>query len=112
MSPTTPATSSNLLALKGSADFAATTARLYYKQWLTLHRRLFLLKLCERHAAYANLPLQINAKALSSCRCKPMRECLQVVVKLQRDLHRSEKQMKEWAKKEIGLHRRFRDMAK
>jgi hypothetical protein len=62
-------------------------------------------------AGYANLPLCITAKALASCRCKPIRECLATVVKVQRGLKKCKKEMKEWNKKEIELHRSYNDMA-
>jgi hypothetical protein len=110
MSSSTPATPSSLCALKASADFATAMAQLAFNNWLSLHHRLFLFKQCERHKAYANLPLQINAKALASCECKPMRECLRVVVKTQRDMEKCEKEMKEWVKKEIEHHRRYKYM--
>jgi hypothetical protein len=68
MSSTTPATLSNLLALKTSADYAADMVQSFFKKWLAVHRRLLLLlKMCKRHAGQANLPLYIAAKALTSC---------------------------------------------
>jgi hypothetical protein len=39
-----------------------------------------------------------------------MRECLRVVVKTQRDMEKCEKEMKEWVKKEIEHHRRYKYM--
>jgi hypothetical protein len=111
MSSTTAATPSNHRALKASADHAGDMARRAFNEWLALHHRLSLLKMCERHAGYANLPLCITAKALASCRCKPIRECLATVVKIQRGLKKCEKEMKEWNKKEIELHRSYNDMA-
>jgi hypothetical protein len=49
MSSSTPAAPSNLCALKASADFTASMAQLAFNNRLSLHRRLFLFKQCERH---------------------------------------------------------------
>jgi hypothetical protein len=50
MSLTTVATPSNHRALKASADHAGDMARRAFNEWLALHHRLSLLKMCERHA--------------------------------------------------------------
>jgi hypothetical protein len=111
MSSTTPATLSNLLALKTSADYAADMVQSFFKKWLAVHRRLLLLKMCKRHAGQANLPLYIAAKALTSCWWKLLCECLATVVKVQRDMRSARKEMKEWTKKEIVLDKSYYDIA-
>lgn len=101
---------SNLAGLKAQADFAANMVRLELKNWLDLHRRLFL-KECERTWFYASISLHLNVKILRDCTCKPIRECLKGVRKGQRDMKKCEKQMKDWVKKEIRHHRCFTEMA-
>jgi hypothetical protein len=111
MSPTTPATVSNFVALQANADYADEMAQSFFKELLALRRRLLLLKICERHAGYANLPLCITAKALASCQLKLMRKCLATVVRVQKGLKKCKKEMKAWVKKEKALHKSFNDMA-
>jgi hypothetical protein len=100
MSSSTPATLSKYHAIKENADFAADMVQMHFKQWLKLHQRLVLLMHCERHKSYTNLPLEVNASILRYCQCKPIRECVQNVLIVQRGLKKFEKQMKLWMKKE------------
>jgi hypothetical protein len=111
MSSTTPATVSNQLALKAKDDYAGDMAWSFFNKWLALHHRLFLLKMCKCHEGYPNLPLCITAKALASCRLKPMRECLATVVRVQRGLKKCGKETKKWEMKEKALDKSFNDMA-
>jgi hypothetical protein len=103
---------SNLFSLKCQADFAASMARLGFKKWLDLHRRLTFLRAdCTMTWFYASIPLHLNVKILADCTCKPIRACLKEVMKVQRDSKKAEKAMKEWAKKEKKHHACFVRMA-
>lgn len=98
------------MALKTQADFTYSMARLHYRQWLDLHRRLFLLKQCEVTKVFANYSLQVNALILKDLRCKPLREPLQDVLRLQRQLAQEGKEMREWGAKSKKLDHRFWEM--
>lgn len=111
MSTPIPATLSNLAALKAQADFASGMVHLHLKKWLALHRRLFLLKQCAQHSIYAELPLRGNMAALKHCVCKPLRKSLQAVIAVQRGMAVAENGMREWVRREKGLHWRFGDVA-
>ncbi|KAF1833855.1 hypothetical protein BDW02DRAFT_499695 [Decorospora gaudefroyi] len=77
-----------------------TVFKALFRCWLELHRRLFLLKQCQRYAFFANNSLQLNALVLHDLRCKPLRECLQEVLGLQRGMAKFAKKMKAAVKEE------------
>jgi hypothetical protein len=111
MASSTPTSVSNLHIIKAQADFADGMVKLHLKQWLTLHRRRFLLKQCERHKAYFTVPFQVLASLMRHCRCKPIRECVQNVLAVERGLKECEKHMAEWAKREFLHDAAFQEMS-
>jgi DNA-binding transcriptional regulator YiaG len=102
---------SNLAGLKAQADFAASMARLEFKHWLALHRRHFCHRICEATWAFACASIAHNVKRLQACRTKPIREYIQVVLKVQREIKKSEKTMREWERKEKRAHGAYVQMA-
>ncbi|KAF1846201.1 uncharacterized protein K460DRAFT_395669 [Cucurbitaria berberidis CBS 394.84] len=98
--------------IKRQAKTYADVARLWVKQWLKSHRKLFLLAQCARYGVFAKNPLQVNALILRDLRCKPLRECLQEVLKLQRELRTFEKKVKESIKEERKCDAQFWALAR
>jgi hypothetical protein len=76
MSSTSVPIADQITHTKHKADQKCTEARMELRLWLDCHRRLFLLKQCERYRFFANNLLQLNALMLRDLRCKPLRACL------------------------------------
>ncbi|CAO2649808.1 Nn.00g011000.m01.CDS01 [Neocucurbitaria sp. VM-36] len=103
---------SPLEVLKDQANLHGTMARLWFREWLKFHRKLLLLALCARYEFFVKNSLKVNALILKDMRCKPLRECLQDVLKLQRELLKMGKKVKESEKREKELNKQFWELAR
>lgn len=102
--------SDTLRSLKEQANFSAAMAQFLFWGWQTAHDKLLLLAQCARYEFFAKNPYQVNALILKDMRCKPLRECLLEVLKVQRELKRSAVTIKRLVKKEKELHKQWREL--
>ena len=98
--------------IKAGADAHCWAAHIIFGLWLKSHRKLFLLGQCARYEFFTKNSLELNALILKDLRCKPLRECLLEVLKLQRELKSLEKKIKAVVKDEKKADAQFWALAR
>ena len=82
-------------------------AKRAFNGWLDRHRRLQLLSHCSRYKFFTKMELQLNEAWLKDLRYKELREMVEDVVRLQRQMARSEREMEVAVEEEKKLDREF-----
>ncbi|RAR09309.1 hypothetical protein DDE82_001820 [Stemphylium lycopersici] len=77
------------------------------KGWLDRHRRLQLLSHCPRYKFFTDMKLQLNEAWLKDLRCKGLREIVEDIVRLQRQMACLERKMEAAVEEEKKLDREF-----
>jgi hypothetical protein len=96
-----------LAAIRVQAEFAGAQAKGHFKKWFLAVHRLALLKECEVYQFWASASLAENVAFLRDCAGGPLQGAVKKVVKVQREIAREKKAMRECEATEKRLHGQY-----